>query len=71
MALVERFEGGQFGASDVISLLYAGLAACDWEGSEETLAAAEIDGGPMQAARMAARMLAVAFVVPGDTDGAA
>lgn len=69
MDLVERFEGGQFSASDVISLLYAGLSACGWDGSEADLAAAEIEGGPMHAARMAARMLAVAFVVPGDGDG--
>ncbi|UZD92398.1 gene transfer agent family protein [Cognatishimia activa] len=70
MALVERFEGGRFSASDVISLLYAGLSACGWEGAEADLAEAEIEGGPMQAARLAARMLAVAFVVPGEGDGA-
>ena len=69
MALVERFEGGQFSASDVISLLYAGLSACGWRGSEEDLSKAEIEGGPMHAARVAAQMLAVAFVVPGDGDG--
>ena len=66
MALVERFESGDFTASDVISLLFAGLSACGWDGSEADLAEAEIEGGPMMAARMAARMLAVAFVVPGD-----
>ncbi|MFY0596080.1 MAG: gene transfer agent family protein [Cognatishimia sp.] len=70
MALVERFEGGTFSASDVISLLYAGLAACGWEGSEADLAEAEVEGGPMMAARVAARMLAVAFVVPGDGNDA-
>ncbi|MEE2945546.1 MAG: gene transfer agent family protein [Pseudomonadota bacterium] len=67
VALVERFEGGAFSASDVIALLHAGLAACGWDGSESDLAAAEIEGGPMVAAQMAARLLAVAFVVPGDT----
>lgn len=66
MALVERFEGGTFRASDVISLLHAGLSACGWDGSEVDLAKAEIEGGPMHSARVAARMLAVAFVVPGD-----
>lgn len=69
MALVERFEGGLFSASDVISLLYAGLSAGGWDGSEQELARAEIEGGPMLAARLAARMLALAFVVPGDSDG--
>lgn len=69
MALVERFESGAFSASDVTSLLHAGLSACGWDGSEEDLSHAEIEGGPMMAARMAARMLAVAFVVPGDGDG--
>jgi hypothetical protein len=66
MDLVERFESGRFSASDVTSLLFAGLTACGWEGSEEDLAAADIEGGPMHAARVAARMLAVAFVVPDD-----
>lgn len=66
LALVERFEAGQFSAEDVISLLHAGLTACGWQGNEQELANAEIEGGPMHAARMAARMLALAFVVPGD-----
>lgn len=69
VALVERFEGGAFSARDVVALLHAGLVACGWDGSESDLAQAEIEGGPMHAAKMAARLLAVAFVVPGEADG--
>ncbi len=69
LALVERFEGGDFKASDVISLLYAGLSSNGWTGTEADLVRAEIEGGPMQAARVAAQMLALAFIVPGDGDG--
>lgn len=69
MELVERFEGGSFRAADVISLLHAGLVACGWKGSEADLFEADIEGGPMRAAQMAARLLAVAFVVPGDRNG--
>lgn len=68
MALVERFESGAFGAGDVIALLHAGLTACGWDGSEGDLAKADIAGGPLQAARVAAQLLAVAFVVPGEGD---
>ncbi|MEO1274836.1 MAG: GTA-gp10 family protein [Pseudomonadota bacterium] len=57
--LVERFEGGSFSAADLLSLLAAGLGE-----APETLARAEIEGGPVAAAKAAARLLAVTFEVP-------
>lgn len=59
LALVERFEGGSFSAADLLALLAAGLGE-----TPEALAAAEIEGGPVAAAKAAARLLAVTFEVP-------
>ncbi|MEM8786766.1 MAG: GTA-gp10 family protein [Pseudomonadota bacterium] len=59
VALVERFETGAFSARDLLRLLSAGLGM-----SLEDLAAAEIDGGPMAAARAAAALLKVTFALP-------
>jgi len=64
VALVERFEAGGFSARDVLALLLAGLRGGGWRGGAEELKGAEIGGGPMQAARVAARLLARAFTVP-------
>ena len=66
VALVERFEGGRFSAADMLLLLHAGLSGGGSEMSEEALARADIDGGPVAAAKAAAALLARAFVVPGD-----
>lgn len=63
--LVERFETGGFSAADVLALLHAALAGGGSEMSEDALARAEIDGGPIGAARAAAAVLAQAFIVPG------
>ena len=47
VALVERFEGHRFSSRDVLLLLAAGLRAGGTEVSAETLAQAEIEGGPV------------------------
>lgn len=65
VALIERFEGGRFSTRDVLALLLAGLRGGGWTGSGVDLAQAEIAGGPMEAARVAAELLARAFTVPG------
>ena len=64
MALVERFESNRFSSRDVLRLLVAGLRGGGFEMSEDALAKAQIDGGPMGAAKAAAELLARAFVVP-------
>ena len=66
VALIERFEGGAYGTRDVLALLLAGLRGGGWQGRAEDLAGAEIAGGPVEAARVAATLLARAFTVPGD-----
>lgn len=64
VALVERFEQGRFSSSDVLALLKAGLAGGGCAVSPEALDHADIEGGPMAAARAAAELIARAFVVP-------
>ncbi|MEL6452022.1 MAG: gene transfer agent family protein [Pseudomonadota bacterium] len=65
VALVERFEGGRFSSADVLALLQAGLRGGGCDAVAERLDHAEIEGGPMAAARAAAELIARAFVVPG------
>jgi len=62
--LVERFDGGRFSARDVLAVLSAGLRGGGWRGEAQTLADAEIAGGPVEAARAAAQLLARAFALP-------
>lgn len=64
VALVERFEGNTFSSRDVLALLGAGLRGGGSDISAESLANAQIEGGPLAAARAAAELLARAFVVP-------
>lgn len=64
VALVQRFEGGAFSTRDVLALLAAGLKGGGNAISAAELAGAEIEGGPMAAARAAAELLARAFVLP-------
>lgn len=64
VALVERFETGAFGARDVMLLIAAGLGE-----SPESVAKADFEGGPMAAARAAARLLALTFALPPDVPG--
>ncbi|MEZ5779858.1 MAG: gene transfer agent family protein [Paracoccaceae bacterium] len=62
--LVERFEAGRFSARDVLLLLAAGLRGGGWTGGAAELLRVEIGGGPVEAARVAAELLARAFAVP-------
>ena len=62
--LVERFEAGRFSTRDVLMLIVAGLRGGGWRGTAEDLRTVEIGGGPVEAARAAAELLARAFAVP-------
>jgi len=64
VALVERFEAGRFSTRDVLALILAGLRGGGWTGGAEALLTAEIEGGPIEAARVAAQLLARAFSMP-------
>ncbi len=64
--LVQRFEAGRFSSRDVLALLVAGLRGGGWQGTAADLRAVEIGGGPMEAARVAAELLARAFALPGE-----
>jgi hypothetical protein len=61
--LVARFEGEDLRAHDVLMLVCAGLRGGGWPGDVSDLLSADIEGGPIEAARVAARLLAVAFPV--------
>lgn len=50
MALIERFEEGDFSALDIVALLVAGLRGAGWQGNKKDLLAAQIEGGPIRAA---------------------
>jgi hypothetical protein len=64
VALVERFETGRFATRDVVALLIAGLRGGGWRGAPDALMDGEIAGGPVEAARIAALLLARAFALP-------
>jgi len=64
VALVERFEAGGFSSRDVLALIVAGLRGGGWRGQAGDLLRAEIDGGPVEAARVAGQLLVRAFSVP-------
>lgn len=64
LALVERFESTRFSSRDVLALIAAGLAGGGSGLTLVDLAGAEIEGGPMAAARAGAELLARAFVLP-------
>lgn len=63
--MVQRFEAGAFSTRDVLALLVAGLRGGGWTGTAADLRTVEIGGGPIEAARVAAELLARAFTVPG------
>lgn len=65
VALVERFEAGAFSARDVLALLAAGLRGGGCALTAADLSEADIAGGPVAAARVAAELLAHAFALPG------
>jgi hypothetical protein len=64
--LVRRFEAGGFSSRDVLALLVAGLRGGGWQGTAADLRSVEIEGGPMEAGRIAAELLARAFTLPGE-----
>ncbi|WP_306133118.1 gene transfer agent family protein [Roseivivax marinus] len=66
VSLAERFEAGRFSTRDVLAVIVAGLRGGGWRGGAADLMQAEIEGGPMAAARGAAELLARAFVMPGE-----
>jgi hypothetical protein len=61
VALVQRFESGAFASPDVMALIVAGLRGGGWTGTAADLLTAEIEEGPVGAARVAAQLLARAF----------
>ena len=65
LALVERFETSRFSTRDVLHLIVAGLRGGGWNGNVSDLRTAEISGGPVEAARVAAALLVRAFQLPG------
>ena len=68
LALIERFETGAFRASDLLALLAAGLRGGGADMSAADLGQASIEGGPIGAAKIAARLLTLAFSVPDAPD---
>ena len=65
--LVGRFEGGAFSTRDVLALIVAGLRGGGWRGAAKDLVAADIEGGPVGAARIAEQWLARSFTPPEAT----
>lgn len=66
--LVQRFESGGFTTRDVLKLIVAGLRGGGWQGRASDLLQAEIEGGPMAAAKASAELLARAFMTPERAD---
>ena len=64
--LVERFEARAFSTRDVLALIVAGLRGGGWRGQAADLIDADIEGGPLEAARVAAQLLARAFALPDE-----
>lgn len=64
--MVQRFEGGAFSSGDVLALIVAGLRGGGADVTRADMLRSEIAGGPMAAARVAAELLARAFMVPGE-----
>lgn len=59
--LVERFEGSTFRSRDILLLLWAGLNGGGWSVDIETVGAASVEGGPIEAAKAGARLLHLTF----------
>ncbi|MEM1128921.1 MAG: gene transfer agent family protein [Pseudomonadota bacterium] len=67
--LVARFEANAFSTRDVLALIVAGLRGGGWQGGAKDMLCAEIEGGPIEASRAAAQLLALAFAVPEEASG--
>lgn len=61
MELVEGFETGQFKASDLLLLIWAGLNGGGTPMTCDEVGQLNIDGGPIAAARAAGKLLATTF----------
>lgn len=61
VSLVERFESGSFTSNDLILLLWAGLNGAGTSISIEEVAACQVDGGPVVAAKAASQLLFATF----------
>jgi len=59
--LVARFEAGGYTGRDVMALIVAGLRGGGWQGTASDLLTADIEGGPLGAAKIAATLLVRAF----------
>lgn len=68
--MIARFETGGFRVQDLISLIVAGLNGGGWRISESDLLRSRIDGGPVEAAQAAARLLKLTFTIPGEDEAA-
>jgi len=64
VALVGRFETNAYSSRDVLAVVVAGLRGAGWQGAQSDLLQVDIAGGPLEAARVAARLLAQAFAFP-------
>lgn len=62
--MVERFEAGSFSTRDVLALVVAGLRGGGWQGDIRDLLTVEVDGGPVEAAKLAGQLLTRAFAFP-------
>ncbi len=60
MDMVARFESGAFSARDLVGLLKAGLRGA----GADPVPVLDVDGGPVAAAKAAAKLLRVTFAVP-------
>jgi Phage tail tube protein, GTA-gp10 len=64
--MISRFETGAFRVRDLISLLTAGLNGGGMQITETELLQCQIGGGPVAAARAAAKLLKATFTMPGE-----
>jgi hypothetical protein len=66
MEMIARFETGGFQVRDLVALIVAGLNGGGWRISEADLLSRRIDGGPLEAAQAAAKLLKLTFTIPGE-----
>lgn len=62
--LVQRFERGAFSSRDVLAVIVAGLRGSGMKISGDDLLTADIAGGPVGAAKVAAALITRAFALP-------
>lgn len=62
--LARRFESGAFSGRDVMAVIVAGLRGGGWTGASAELLTADIEDGPVGAAKVAALLLTRAFAAP-------